>query len=108
VRLIGGRQMIVWEFKDPFDCCLINVIAGQFCSWTRLDFEQVQTKALNVEDADEVDNGYDGIDRDCCKSTPCINVCFVGILGDDVELYIKRNKKPWEFFLNMLCDFLYR
>jgi len=84
---------------------LINVIAGQFCSWTRLGFEQVQTKALNVEDADEVDNGYDGIDRDCCKSTPCINVCFVGILGNDVELYVKRNKKIMRIFLKYVMRF---
>jgi hypothetical protein len=41
---------------------------------------------LNVEDADDVDNGYEVIGEDCCKSITCANVCFVEILLDDVGL----------------------
>jgi hypothetical protein len=55
---------------------------------------------LNVEDADDVDNGYDDIGEDCCKSITCVNVCFVGILLDDVGL-----KKIWktEFSGRRIC-----
>jgi hypothetical protein len=84
--LIGGRHTIVWDVKVVFDCCLTNVNAGQLCSWTICGFKQVQTKALNVEDADDVDNGYEGTGADCCKSITWVNVCVVGGLLDDVGL----------------------
>jgi hypothetical protein len=92
VRLIGGRHTIVWDVKVVFDCCLTNANAGQLCSWTICGFKQVQTKALNVGDADDVDNGYCEIGEDCCKSITCVNVCFVGILFDEVRLKIKCEK----------------